>query len=216
MTGFIRKIGERVFSLNTLMRIADRIGTVGCALPLIHFVLLPFSVFFYVIGAFLSHAIVIGDRLTIEVPSSAIGDFYWLLFFWTTAVLAAFVFFAVYRVVTRSFASGTFARAFSKTGLAFLATSGTVERMIANVAMPSMLKGTSLGLSVKNAPDFRFSLYTDLGALVSSPYWQIGSYSYLSRYSYVPLTVFTVLLAVYFAMAVVREVKTATGWGGVS
>jgi hypothetical protein len=96
-----------------------------------------------------------------------------------------------------------------KTLLAVTFTSGAVERFVANSLMPMALEGTKLQFSVADAPKFNISLYSDLGALVRSPVWELG-HSMTSRYTYLVATVFLALLLSYFGKRIKEEVGKAT------
>lgn len=215
----IKKTLRRIISVETLLRYADRVGTVGCLLPLLHFVILPFGVFFFVIDTFLGHAESgnsMAEFVSIELPVASVRAFYWLLAFWAIAVVCGLIGFSLYRILSKAYADRPFERAVAKTILASIFASGAVERAIANKLMPMALDGTRLRLSVDDAPAFSFSLYRDLGALVRSPYWEIGSHSRLSTYTYLPLVALAAIISVYVVGRILREMRIATASIGPS
>jgi hypothetical protein len=209
VAGFFRK----AFGFEAMLRYTERVSTIGCAAPLLHFAILPFGIFAYVLGDifgseyFTSAA---AETITFTVTNAAFYGFFWLSIFWTLGVVAAFVIFAMYRVIVRSYKDRPIARTFSKALLAIFLTSGSVERLIANVIMPSLLEGSKLPISVASAPVFHFSLYRDLGELVRSPMWDFGRYSLLSMYTWLPLVAFGLTLASYLGSRIRTEVKIAT------
>nr|WP_250808149.1 hypothetical protein [Neorhizobium tomejilense] len=201
-----------VFSVETLLRYSERVGAFGCALPLLHFALLPFSVFFYVIREFLDRyhtTDALGATATFVIPVSAISGFYWLLVFWAHAAFFALLSWGLYRSLIKIFPPGTFAGAITRTLLAFTVTSGVVERFIAGHVMPMTLEGFPVSLTTAEAPAFNVSLYTDLGALVRSPYWEIGNYSITSKYAVVPLAALGLTVLVYLFLRIIAEVRIA-------
>lgn len=214
MSGIFTKIRTRVLSMDALVKASDRIGTIGCFLPLLHFVILPFGVFFYVLSEFVGKAgrslPSDGGDITLHVSVSALAGFYWLLVFWALAIVAGIVAFALYRMFTKAYADKPFEKALSKVVLAFILTSGTVERLIAQIAMPTLLQGASFSLGPNVAPRFGVSLYTDLGELVRASFLDFGVHSYTARYSLVPLTAISLMVGSYVVMRIVREIKVAT------
>jgi len=207
--GFI----SRTFSFENFLRHTERVSTIGCVVPLLHFAILPFGLFAYVLrhvfgGDYIRNAG--AETVTFTVTNQAFYGFFWLAAFWALAMVAAAVMFAMYKVVVKSYAARPIARTFSKTLIAVFVTSGTVERLIANVFMPSMLEGASLPISAASAPAFETSLYFDLGELVRSPMWDFGRHSLLSMYTWLPLVAGGLTLIAYLGMRIRTEIATAT------
>lgn len=201
------------FSFGSMLRHTERVSTIGCAAPLLHFAFLPFGIFAYVLGEIFGsdyHTSAAAETITFTVSNKAFYGFFWLSIFWTLATVAAFAMYAVYRVVVRSYKERPVARTFAKAMIAILVTSGTVERTIANVAMPTLLEGARLPISVLSAPSFHYSLYRDLGELVRSPMWDFGRYSLLSMYTWLPLVAFAATFLAYLGTRIGREIKIAT------
>ncbi|MDW9478641.1 hypothetical protein GOB57_07980 [Sinorhizobium meliloti] len=209
VAGFFKK----AFGFEAMLRYTERVSTIGCAAPLLHFVILPFGIFAYVLGDVFGseyHTNAAAETVTFTVSNQAFYGFFWLSVFWTLAVVAAFVLFTMYRILVRSYKERPIARTFSKALLAIFLTSGSVERLISNVFMPSLLEGSSLPISATSAPAFQFSLYRDLGELVRSPMWDFGRYSLLSMYTWLPLVAFGVTLLAYLGSRIRTEIQIAT------
>lgn len=209
VAGFFRK----AFGFEAMLRYTERVSTIGCAAPLLHFAILPFGIFAYVLGDIFGseyHTSAAAETVTFTVSNQAFYGFFWLSIFWTLCIVAAFVLFAMYRVIVRSYKERPIARTFSKALFAIFVTSGSVERLISNVIMPSLLEGSRLPVSVASAPAFHFSLYRDLGELVRSPMWDFGRYSLLSMYTWLPLVAFGLTLVAYLGSRIRTEIRIAT------
>jgi hypothetical protein len=213
MLSFVTGKLRNALRLEPVLAGCERVARIGCALPLVHFAILPFGVFFYVIENFLSGRISVdsvGKSATFAISTPAISGFYWLLVFWAHAAVLGFVAFGLYRSLLGIFPPGGFAGAISRTALAFALTSGAAERFIAMRLMPMTMEGLPFDLTADAAPAFRLSLYGDLGALVRSPYWEIGVHSVTSRYSFLPLGALSVAIALYIGTRIATEIRHAT------
>jgi hypothetical protein len=210
--GIVEFFGK-AFGFEAMLRYTERVSMIGCFASLLHFVILPFGVFAYVLGDVFGseyHTNAVAETVTFTVSNKAFYGFFWLSIFWTLGILAAFVLVAMYRVIARAYRERPVARTFAKALLAIFVTSGTVERLIANEFMPSILEGTKLPISTAIAPAFHFSLYRDLGALVRSPMWDFGRYSLLSMYTWLPLVAFALTLIAYLGSRIRTEIRIAT------
>jgi uncharacterized protein (UPF0333 family) len=213
MTGGVKGFLARTFGFEAMLRYTERVSTIGSIAPLLHFVVLPFGIFAYVLrdvfgSDYQTNAS--AETVTFVVSNKAFYGFFWLSVFWTLGIVAALVLIGMYRVIVRSYKDKPIARTFAKAMFAIFVTSGTVERLIANVFMPTLLEGIRLPISVAIAPQFHFSLYRDLGALVRSPMWDFGRYSYLSLYTWLPLVAFGMTLIAYLGSRIRTEIRIAT------
>ncbi|MBY3150836.1 hypothetical protein HFO56_00135 [Rhizobium laguerreae] len=213
MIGGVKGFLARTFGFEAMLRYTERVSTIGCVAPLLHFAILPFGIFAYVLGDvfgsdYQSNAT--AETVTFVVTNKAFYGFFWLSVFWTLGIVAAFILVGMYRAIVRSYKERPIARTFAKALFAIFVTSGTVERLIANVFMPTLLDGSRLPISVAVAPPFHFSLYRDLGALVRSPMWDFGRYSLLSLYTWLPLAAFGLTLIAYLGSRIRTEIRIAT------
>jgi hypothetical protein len=209
VAGFFKK----AFGFQAMLKHTERVSTIGCMAPLLHFAILPFGIFAYVLSEIFGgeyYTSAAAETVTFTVSNQAFYGFFWLSIFWTLGVIAALVLIAMYKIIVKSYRERPIARTFSKALFAILVTSGSIERLIANGFMPTLLEGAKLPISVASAPAFNFSLYRDLGELVRSPMWDFGKYSLLSLYTWLPLVAFGLTLLVYMGSRIRTEVEIAT------
>lgn len=191
----------RFINTNTLVVATGRLATVGLALPLLHFLVLPLGLFGYAVNEMMSHGRdydSLADAVKLTMPLTAFDGYFWLMEFWLWAAGAVPVFWASHRLLAAVYADNRFALAFSRAALAFVATSGWTERLIASKFM---------SLPVEMAPAFSGSLYSDLGELVRAPWWSFGSHSLVARYSLVLCGALALCAASYVVVIVSREIK---------
>lgn len=213
MIGRIGNHIKNLFNLDALLRYTEKVSTIGCFVPLLHFAILPFSLFAYVLGEIFGSEYLTNagtETVTFTVTNKAFYGFFWLAIFWSMAIIAAVILYAMYRVLVRSYAKRPFARVFAKALMAVFVTSGSVERLIANVFMPMALEGSRLPINASLAPTFKISLYRDFGALVRSPMWDLGRYSFTSMYTWIPLIAFSITLLTYLGVRIRNEIRIAT------
>ena len=199
----MKKLFYRIFSLSNFLVYAERICTIGIIIPILHFVALPLGLFRYVFVELLSSDYVINEvtkEVTFTTTQIAFDGFFWLMSFWTIALLTIPAVALAYYIMNFFYKNNVFGRIFAKGILAIIVTSGNIERYIGTQIM---------SISVDNAPAFEGSLYKDLGALVRSSPFNFNDHSLMSFYTRV-LTVGIILVFIaYFWLQSAKEVRKA-------